>query len=232
MSELLSLKLVINGISPAEIPMNKLAGYLADLAALYGEEKDVRFESVTEGCVEINTYTTNAVAHNVICANIIENLEVSKLAKRISKDNFSAEIYSNNNLLSSVRAAADEKPILITKKNTKIQGELYHIVEKNRDSVSVRLRGNGGEILICTATKPDAVRLAKYLFKKIRVCGDSQHEKRDGAWKLKNLKIEKFVELQDTKLSEGLDRLSSDPANKWDEIENQGELILKDRSFS
>ncbi|AYW88973.1 TPA: hypothetical protein ACLFOO_004248 [Yersinia enterocolitica] len=232
MSELLSLKLVINGTSPSEIPMNKLAGYLADLAALYGEEKDVRFESVTDGCVEIHTYTTNAVAHNVICANILENLEASKLARRISKDNFSAEIYSNNNLLSSIRSVTDEKPILITKKNSKIQGELYHIVEKANDSVSVRLRGNGGEILICTATKPDAVRLAKYLFKKIRVYGESQHEKKDGVWKLKNLKIEKFVELQDTKISEGLDRLSSDPANKWDEIENQGELILKYRSFS
>jgi len=232
MSELLSLKLVINGTSPSEIPMNKLAGYLVDLATLYGEEKDVRFKAVTDGCVEIHTYTTNATSHNVICANILENLDASKLAKRISKDNFSAEIYSNNKLLSSIRAISDDKPILVTKRNTKIQGELYHIVEKSHDLVSVRLRGNGGEILICTATKPDAVRLAKYLFKKIRVYGDSQHEKKDGVWKLKNLKIEKFVELQDTNLSEGLDRLSSDPANKWDEIEDQGGLILKYRSFS
>lgn len=232
MSELLNLKIVINGTSPSEIPMNKLADYLADLAALYGEQKDVRFRSVNDGCIEIHTYTTNLTSHNIICANVIENTENSKFAKRISRDNYSAEIYSNNELISSVKPAAEEKPIVITKRNTKIQGELYHIVEKGKDYASVRLRGNGGEILLCTATKPDAVRLAKFLFKKIRVHGESQYEKKDGVWKLKNLKIEKFVELQDVKLSEGLNRLSSDPANRWDEMADQEELILKYRSFS
>ena len=232
MSELLNLKIVINGTSPSEIPMNKLAGYLADLAILYGEEKEVRFKSVNDGCIEIHAYSTNASSHNIICANIIENTENSKFAKRISKDNYSAEIYSNNELLHTIRPATEAKPIVITKKNTKIQGELYHIVEKGKDSVSVRLRGNGDEILICTATKPDAVRLAKYLFKKIRVYGESQHEKKDGVWKLKNLKIEKFVELQDIAISDGLEKLSSDPANRWDEIDDQEELILKYRSFS
>jgi len=232
MSDLLSLKLVINGTNPSDIPMNKLAGYLSDLAALYEEENEVRFDRIAEGCVEIHTYTKTPASYAVICANVIENLEGSKLARRLSKDNFSAEIYSGKRLLNSISTSTEIKPVTITKKNSHVQGELYHIVERSKDHVSVRLRGSGGEILICTATKPDAVRLANYLFKKIRVYGQSVHEKKDGAWKLKNLRIDKFEELTEKSLSEGLKMLSSDSSNKWDEIENQEELILKYRSFS
>lgn len=232
MGEKNSLKIVINGTKPSEIPMKKLAGYLADLAILYGEEKEVRFESINEGCIEIHSYATNVDSHNIIIANIIENTENSKFAKSISRDNYSAEIYSNNELISKVAPVSEDKPIIISKKNTKVQGELFHIAGKSNDFASVRLKGNDGEILLCTATKPDAIRLAGLLFKKIRVQGESQYEKKDGVWKLKNLKIEKFIELDDVRLSDGLGRLSADPANKWDEIENPEELILTYRSLS
>lgn len=232
MNDLLSLKLVINGTRPSEIPMDQLAGYLVDLSALYGSSKNVRFQSIEEGSVEINAYALDPLSLDVIRANILENLEGSKLAKRLTKDNYSAEIYSRDELIHSIKPNAEEKPILLTKRNAKIQGELFHIAEKNQTSASVRLKGAAGETLLCIATKADAARLGRYIFKKIRVTGTAQYEKRDGIWKLKNLKIENFSELQDISLSDGLKKLSDDPSNKWDAIENQNEVILKYRSFS
>ncbi|HEI9801950.1 hypothetical protein [Proteus mirabilis] len=232
MSDLLRLKLKINGTKPSDIPMGELAGYLVDLSALYGMSKNVRFESVKEGSVEINAYTTDSQSLDVIRANILENLEGSKLAKRLNKDNYSAEIYYENELINSINPNLEDKPILLTKKNARIQGELFHIAAKNQNSASVRLKGSAGETLLCSATKADAARLGRYIFKKIRVTGTAQYEKRDGVWKLKSMKIENFSEIQDVSLSQGLKVLSEDPANKWDEIDNQDEVILKYRSFS
>ncbi|WP_446471081.1 hypothetical protein [Xenorhabdus stockiae] len=236
MSKEHSLKLKLDGTTPDSLPMARLAKYLTALSSLYGEASEVRFESVTEGSVEIHSYVKTTASYEAVKAHIHEQIHnrgkpYRDLIDLVTTDNLKGEIYSSDSsLLGVIRPSVDEKLLTITK-NAKVQGELYSISGKET-SVMVKLRGANNEILNCEASQEDAIRLAQYLFKKIRVQGRSEWVKKNGEWKLKKLIIKHFSLLENVRIQEGIQRLAEDKNNKWDEVENPSKIIRLLRNIS
>ncbi|MBT0442276.1 hypothetical protein [Morganella morganii] len=235
MSKIHKIKLKLGGTRPDELPQAKLVQYLAALTKMCGES-DVHFSSVEEGSAELISYTKCQSTYGSVIANInasiaSESKDYRDIAKYLARDNYTAQILSEDNIvIGSITPHIEPKPIAITKK-TKVQGQLYNIGGRD-ETIPVKLLGANNEILNCEANQQTATQLAKYLFKKIRVHGVGDWENINGIWKLKKLKIEKFELLKDISIKQALSILKEDENNKWDEMEDREDILHKVRSIN
>ncbi|MGJ0630323.1 hypothetical protein [Xenorhabdus bovienii] len=236
MSKKQKIILKLGGTSPDNLSLARLAQYLSALSSLYGSSDEIHFDSVTEGSAELNSYVSNESAYNSIKARINEQIvnnskSYKDLINLITKDNLTAEIYSDDRtVLGVIQPLTESKPLII-KKKAKVQGQLYSVGGRD-DTIPVRLLGANNEVLNCEANQHTASQLGKYLFKKIRVHGMSEWENKNGEWKLKKLKIEKFEILKDIPLGKALRTLADDEGNNWKNIEDRDDILQKIRSIN
>ena len=235
MSKIHKIKLKLGGTKPDELPQAKLVQYLAALTKMCGES-DVHFSSVEEGSAELISYTKNTDTYTSVIANINSSItnaskEYRDIAKYLTRDNYTAQILSEDNVvIGTIIPHVEPKPIAITKK-TKVQGQLYNIGGRD-ETIPVKLLGSNNEILNCEANQQTASQLAKYLFKIIRVHGIGDWENINSQWKLKKLKIEKFEILKDISIKQALSILKEDENNKWNEMKDRDDILQKVRSIN
>ncbi|UZD95580.1 hypothetical protein LOY64_00790 [Pseudomonas corrugata] len=105
-------------------------------------------------------------------------------------------------------------------KQGSVQGCL-HAVEGKGETVTVRLEGAGGEILLCEADTALGELLDKLLFKYVRVHGKGEWERlpQDG-WRMRKMFIRSYEKLEKACLRSTNNRLKHLGGITWSEMDD------------
>ena len=218
--------------SPDDLPMKRLAEYLSDLAALFGEAEGVHFERIRDGSVDVVQRVDPDAAPSV-------QARLSLVATDDASDDL-ARAYENIN----VRLAADEavgslrgpdgaeivrfpgrdtespQTLGPFRQDGSFDGKLIRIGGRDR-TVPVHLR-DGQAIHVCNTTEDMARQLAPHLFgPTLRVVGNGRWLRESGGhWRLIRFDIHDFEVLDDAPLNEVVERLRAIEGSGWREIED------------
>lgn len=225
-------KFKINAYTRDTIPMRILAGYLADLAIVLGEETSVHLERVEDGC----TMPIMRVEHEAV-PKINERIHLVKesegpsdamaaferLNERLRRDNADGYIIApdDSNVL-AFPGNRTEPPLEY--------GPFWQVgaldgipikIGGIKDSVPVHLEGRDKEEYICTAKRSIAKQIALHLFTSfIRVEGKGKWTRLgNGEWKLETFTILDFAPVGNATIEEDLQSLRSVPG-KWKELDD------------
>lgn len=230
-----TLTLHLNGITPPDLTMSRLADYLCELAELYGKEGRVHFSSVASGSVKLNA-CVDADHHQRVLHRVREVINgvgpkgatkaYRRLADLMLDDQVSGTLESEGQqIVKFPRVGKDRKPLVIFKQSS-IQGRLYVVGGKD-DTVPVRLEGANGETLYCEADIETAAMLAPLLFKQVRLYGRGEWERRQtGGWRLRKLRISSYEPLEKASLQSALERMKEAGGILWDQQDSPHEVIL------
>jgi hypothetical protein len=215
------LTLKLDGTSPSKLSMARLGKYLSALSELYGSVDAVHFKDVSEGSACLNTWVDNDSSYNEVIQRSVSQASSSgksylKLVSLMAQDQLAGKIINNDNVTIVDFPSAPQDQIFVVRKKANVQGKLYNVGGKD-DSAPVRLEGANGETYYCEATPAMAAKLGTLLFKHIRVAGESEWEKKDGAWKLKKLIISSYEVLEKSSLKDAFKALQASPGNQWKE---------------
>ncbi len=231
-----------DSFAPETIPMARLAEYLAEYAKILGEVDHVHLKSVTKGSVHMS-----AVIEEPYIPKVNERLQsfgnaavfddIMRAYKRVdemlAKDNATGRIVdSKGRELVTFQGRLNPTPMVFGpfEQNGSIEGELVRIGGKD-DTIHLTLRDGEQIYSGCTTTKELARQLGIYLLGPIiRANGIGKWMRTaDGLWEMKSFKINSFEVLDDTPLSEVVNRLREVPGNHWHEVDNPVEELLTNR---
>jgi hypothetical protein len=220
------LRFHIEGTTPHEISMSRLAEYLREIADLLGNKQDVHFLRVETGslpCImEIEEQKEDAIISRVKKAIVNRGPKEavnasSKLRLMLKRDDFSAEFKTDNGETFASYPLGKEK-----KEET--FGPFWQ--EGSLDGIVVRLGGIDetlpvhlvfeGRQYICNATREMVKQLGSYIWgNPIRVHGKGKwYRNAQGMWELQFFDILGFEPLQETTLSEAVSDLRAISENR------------------
>ncbi|END6099773.1 hypothetical protein ABMR34_000520 [Yersinia enterocolitica] len=224
------LTLKLDGTTPDTLSMARLGKYLSALSELYGSVDAVHFKDVSEGSACLNTWVDSEASYNAVIQRSISQATTSgsgylKLVALLAQDRFSAKIINGEKTtIVDFPSTTEDVPMIIRKKG-RVQGKLYNVGGKD-ESAPVKLEGANGETYHCEATPAMAAKLGTFLFKQVRVSGESEWIKKDGKWKLKKLVIASFEVLEKSNLKTAFKSLQEAAGNQWKE-EDDTQVILE-----
>lgn len=230
------LTLKLDGTSPETLPMARLGQYLSALSELYGSEDAVHFKDVSEGSACLNTWVDNDTSYNAIIQRSTSQAANSgraylKLVKLLSQDRFDAKIINDKEIIIVDFPSITEEVPFVVRKKGKVQGKLYNVGGKD-ESAPVKLEGANGETYHCEATPALAAKLGAFLFKQVRLSGDSEWIKKDGKWKLKKLTVESYEVLQQSNIKATLRSLQNAAGNQWTEEDDAQAILIALRALN
>lgn len=220
-------KLRITAYSPDTIPMNRLAEYMLQIAALMGSESHVHFKGLNKGST-------------VICVKV-EQEDVPKVNERLAKANkpdAPADIMrpfkALNDLLRADNARATLKhgtaqiikfpggdtPVIQRIGPVKEAGQLEGIVISvgGKDNTKhIRMIGHDKEEYKLTTRSLDLAKdLGNNLFSPVRVTGQGTwYRNEDGQWELDGFIVQSCEPLEDTSLIEAVAGLRDISGDDW-----------------
>lgn len=211
-------ELYIDALSPATIPMARLADYMADFAALLGHEEHVRFEGVKAGSLSLLS-RVEAIAQNKVRRRMDEvrygngpksaMRAYQSLDARLAEDNAVGKIVhrSANVMEFPGRTRAVERSIGPIEQSGTLDGEIIQIGGRD-ETINVHLKMDD-DVVHCVTTKAVARRLAHHLFgPPVRLSGVGAWSRAEsGTWTVRRFTINDFHTLDRTplpKLFEGL----------------------------
>lgn len=198
----------INGFSVDTMPMNKLAGYVTDLAALLGEQGSVHLAAIESGSVAFRV-SVDPVAEPKVRNRIREyNLNqgnsetrdaIHRLNKRLADDKTSATLFDsrNRNIIEFPGVVRSEKMGPFRQAGT-VDGIPVRVGGIRRD-VTVHLQQLDNHVQICSVSREMAKDIAKHLFQSpIRAEGQGTwYRWPDGKWEMDSFIIQGFKPLRD-----------------------------------
>ena len=228
-------RFVFEAYSPETMPMSRLAGYMTDLAQIFGENEHVRFVRLERGStVLVQAVEPEAEPKIRNRLHAITNGEPPEdaarafrsLNERLAADDATGSLMDGDGA-KVIRFPGREQPRNVNygPQLDTLDGALIRIGGRD-DTVPVHLK-DGDTIHMCNTTHSMARNLAPYLYGPVlRVHGDACWERNnDGQWLLRRFNIKKFEELEDVPLSEVVDRLRRIEGSNWKNIEDPaGEL--------
>jgi hypothetical protein len=235
-------RFVLDAYTPETIPQARLAEYLADLAALYGEIDAVHFVRLEpSSCAIVSAIDPDEdpeVAERVQTADTGDAKPDAQraflsLIRRIREDGGSAYVARGTaKILTFPTGQAVNEPLVYGPfwQPGHFAGTVILIGGKS-DPVSVKLQDGDGNIRLCKARRGIAKQLREYLYEQpIRATGRGKwFRDAAGDWRLHEFQIESFVPLDDESLAATITRLRSidarwkdlpDPIAKLNEIRN------------
>lgn len=221
----------IDGYTPATLPLERLAEYLAQIAIMLGEPKSVHFVKLKKGSVvpvlnvdraavpkvraraasvRIGIAPTDAMrAYNTINKYLHEDNSIGTF-KLVEKNSTSAEI-----IRFPGREAETENPIIV-KQDSSIDGELIKVGGYGK-YVPIILKGEDVAFTNCYAHRSIAEGLGRHMFKQVRLFGAGTWSKPvNGPWALARFKINSFKPLKDTSLTDALRDIAVIKDGNWD----------------
>ena len=225
-------RFVIDAWSPAELPMARLAEYMADLAELLGAHEHVHFDHVEHGSTvlvqHVDSVGMTSVQSRLAAAAAVHVPEdiakcVKRIDNRLAADGASASLQGDNSA-EIVRFPGRERTEPATVGPFRQDGCFDGILIRvgGRDAtVPIHLQ-DGDTIHMCNATRDMARRLAPCLFGgTIRVSGNGRWKREaDGRWELVRFDIRDFELLDETPLAEVVRRLRDVQGSDWPEIDD------------
>jgi hypothetical protein len=217
----------IEAYTPETIPMQRLAEYLHELAAILGETKAVHFVRLEAS----STVVVHTVEHEAI-PKVRER--VTAVARRQGSRDATRAYRTINRMLradngTGVLQAPTGAEIIrfpgiqeVERFGTVTQqcfmdGEVVRI-GGTRERVPITLRSEEELITECYTSRATAKRLAAHLFEPVRLFGNGRFAREDqGSWKLEYFAFENFTQLTDEPLSSVVEALRAIPGGKWGE---------------
>ena len=247
MNDFDELEFELDAYTPATIPMERLAMYMAALAKLFGSVSSVHFDRLETG----STCVMQKVDYEAI-PKVVERLELlnsgnaandekaafDDINKLCAADNAIANIYKRKN---NIRLAKPfvvfegrnlPKPVVYGpfSESVTIDGELVRIGGKD-DTAHAQIRDQEGRVWSGEMKKDLAAEIAKFLYNgtlRIRGKGNWTREV-GGKWVVKSLKITEFEHLKEDTLLGATTRLRSLKDTNWHSVENMDEYIRLSR---
>jgi hypothetical protein len=135
------LMLELDGTDPSKLSMARLTDYLCELAELFGSQDNVHFDSVTEGCVCLNTWVEDDKYPHVL--NRVREAAQGVGPKRARKAYMQLSALMEQDRVDGVLQAADANilqfpkaktapPPMVVIKQVAFKGACMSLVEKTR----------------------------------------------------------------------------------------------------
>lgn len=232
------ITLYLDGTSPDQLSMKRLAEYLRELSSFYGSEAAVHFDSVKEGsamlvcrvedtCYPVVLNQVREVANGIGAKRPTRSFR--KLSDLMLDDRVDGYLKAEGAQIIQFPRGKLAEPLLRVIKGSSVQGRLYSVGGKD-STVPIRLEGADGETLLCETNVQIAERLAHLLFKPVRLTGEGEWERRpDGSWRLIKLVISSFAKLEDVGFKAAIAKLKAAGGVKWDDMPSPHSEILESR---
>ena len=227
----------IDDLTLETISMKRLAEYLADLATLIGETKDVHLVGIESGSVEAILLTESKLvpaieerAHNAARSNGIkptgprEAISAYKaITKKLAEDKTGAVFMfeAGAEILHFANQSRRESTVYGPfNQEGSLDGVVVRLGGIN-DPVPVHLESDSGSYQ-CLASRAVARELAKYIFEAtLRVYGVGRWLRTaEGEWTLEAFMIRDFHPLNDEPLSAAIAKLRAVTGSGWTEIDD------------
>jgi len=233
---------IVGSYSPATLPMERLALYMAALAKLLGEQDNVHFEGVKPGSAVLVAAVDEAAQPKVReRAERVrdgrapqEALQTFKeLDTLLRKDNAVGQLVGGSGAVVIPFPGRDRTPTPAYgpfRQDGTLDGQLIRIGGKDA-TVPVHLR-DGEAVHTGLYTTPEIARqLAQhYLGPTLRVRGTGAWIRtEDGMWRLQSFKVVGFDVLDETRLTDVVAALRKVRGSTWGEVRNPIADLLADR---
>jgi hypothetical protein len=240
------LSFKIDAFQPDTLPMDKLAEYMADLAAMLGEKADVHFVSLEDGCVEL-VHDVAFTAYPKIQARTVDiNLGVApaeamkayrSLNRRLASDNTFAtyaDISGAGGIILEFPGARAPKPVEIrpVEQPGSLVGTIQGVGAKTINDARIPVYVDTGDVVhACAASRATAKELGPFILGEPRRFEGLATWQRDddGAWELKRFVIKTHEPVEDAPLSEVIERLRNVPSGLTELRDPWGDLMSERR---
>jgi hypothetical protein len=229
--------------SPATLPMQRLAEYMAEFAKLLGQSEHVHFEAI-----EASSAVLAAKVDEPARPNVQERIgslragtapeDVRKAARRLddflAADNARGALYGDNDNVILIPFAGKDRPKPIVfgpfREEGSLEGQIVSIGGED-ETIHVHLRDGDIVHTKLVATIEIARKLAPYFLGPIiRVHGTGTWVRHgDGVWELRSFRIVTFDPLDETPLTKVVEKLRAVKGNEWDSVPDPVKFLLSER---
>lgn len=218
MTDFVDYPLVINGTRPSEMPMARLAKYMAEYASFLGSTEHIHFDRVEEGSLELHAYAPSdyiaIISPRVRSASMGDETAPGyspwrRLNDLLAQDGLDAELPLPNGgeTIRFPGREHDSRAIRTVTQATSIQGRLIKLSGAG-DVIHVGLEMDGSLPASITVDVATSHSLSPYWHKFIRLSGDGRWKRDEkGRWMLDRIHAKSFEPLEDIPIGEALDRL-------------------------
>ncbi len=233
---------IADGYTPTTLPMERLADYMAALARLLGEGAHVHFSAVEPGSVKLKARVDEPAQPKVReRVRAVRDGGGPRDARKaydalddmLRKDNASGALAGDDGaIVIQFPGRTRPEPLVFGpfRQDCTLDGQIFRIGGKD-DTKHVHIRDGAVEFTDLVASEAVALRLRYHLFgPTLRFHGEGTWFRHaDGAWELKNFRINDFEELEDRPLSEVVASLRKVKGSTWREVPDPVRELLKDR---
>ena len=224
----------ISAYTPDTIPMDRLARYMQEIAALMGNENHVHFDGLRKGSTVLRAKVEhegipkvenrlNVVGRAGAPADVVRT--VSKLNKLLAEDNARATLKRIGCTAEIIkfpgRDIAAPQNIGPIKETGVLEGTIVKIGGKDQ-TVPVLLVGESGqEYRLTTTSREVAKQMASHLFETVRVNGiGTWYRRESGLWELENFQVQGFDTVDERTLIEAIAGLRAIEGADWQTMED------------
>lgn len=235
---------IADSYTPRDMPMARLAEYMAEYAKLLGEPGNVHFLTLVDASVGLAATVDHVAApkvdERVLAAGRGGGPEdalraIIRLDEMLAADNAVGELLRDGAKIIPFQGRNRPRPITygpITQEGS-VEGEIVRIGGTD-DTIHVTLRDAAVIYSGCVTNKAVARRMAQHILGPIvRAHGVGKWVRHpDGAWELKSFRIRDFDVLEETSLTEAVAKLRAVAGNEWANVRSPVATILHERGSS
>ncbi len=235
------LRFKIDVFTPDTLPMARLAEYMSDLAAMYGERESVHFVKLEKSSAvlvqRVDGDALPKVRNRVLQARdgLGPGVDAYKRVNQLLREDHAVgeivEEAGTTIVQFPGRLQPETEPFGPFSQTGTLDGQVIRLGGKGA-SVPVHLQSETGGTYICTATRDLAKQLGRYIFgPEVRIAGTGRWLRGgDGEWKLDGFSISSFEPLRNEPLSAVVARLRDTPGSDWNNAEDPWSDLKRIRS--
>ena len=220
----------IDAYSPTDIPMAKLAEYMADFAELLGREHRVHFDRLEDGSTTIVSrveredvpkvdHRLQAVRQGTAAKELVSL--IAQIDERLANDNATGRILAeiDGQRAELIVFPGRDRPKVPSygpfKQEGHLDGELISVGDKG-DTINIRLQNGATIYSKCETTRPIARELGRHMFEPVRIHGTGRWQRdAQGDWVLLGFRVTRFEVLEGGTLREAVTALRAVPGSDW-----------------
>lgn len=232
----------ITAYSPDTIPMERLAKYMGELAALMGNASAVHFSKLKKGstriCVRVQAEDVPKVSQRIASATGLDApADVVRIIRNINtmlRDDGARGFLKHGTAQIYKFPGADEKipqrvgPI---KEAGVLDGEVIRVGGKDRTIHILLVGPDGQEYKLVTTSRDVAKGMANHLYCAVRVTGTGTWSRNEeGDWELESFSVQGFEPIEDSSLIEAFAALQAVEGSEWKRMDDPLAVWQKLRS--
>lgn len=230
----------LSGRAPDRFPMSRLAEYMKELAAMFGEDQNVHFVRLEEGSIRLVAKIDAGVASQRVQSRVIAVRDgrapepamraFRRVDDMVGEDGGPARLSYGAGVVLRFpgRSTAEVRSVSITERGA-VTGRLYALMEEPAGQLRARIRPNGDNYVPCTAEPRVGRELRNFFMDAVRAYGLGTWTRAvDGEWNCRSLHVESVQPVKDVSLREAINSLRaieadwpSDPLADWGSLEEE-----------